>query len=83
MKLTTAHMVARLKAGYHPPEDNPLVCANCGAIRLPRGDFKPYFCRRHGFYVHSHGYCPFFSKECYEEPPPRPRSPFTQQDLAL
>lgn len=83
MKPTTAMIAARLKAGYHHPDDNPLICANCGAIHRPRGDFEPYYCRRHRFYVHSHGYCPAFSTEHYEEPPARPPSPFTQQEFSL
>ena len=72
----------KIRAGYRPPQENPLACINCGAIR----ERKPfscqlYFCRRHGFYVNSRGYCPSFSKDEYTPDGAPKRSPYWQPRL--
>lgn len=69
MKLQPDIIEARFRAGYRAPEDNPLVCARCSAIRRNGDKFTKFFCRRHKFYVHSRGYCPSFSNEPFVEKP--------------
>ena len=81
MKETPQIVEAKLRAGYRPPAENPLVCKNCGARKLPRESFKKYFCLRHKFYVHSCGYCPFFSTDKYIAPDEPKPSPFKQPEL--
>jgi hypothetical protein len=75
---------AKIRAGYRPPTENPLVCRNCGASGYNPTPFRHrYFCKRHQFYVHSRGYCPFFSTEKYvpqDAPKPKP-SPYKQPEL--
>ena len=73
---------AKIRAGYRPPQENPLVCMNCSAIRDRKPfSYKRYYCRLHGFYVNSHGYCPSFSTEPFVPPyAPKP-SPYTQPEL--
>ena len=73
---------AKIRAGYRPPQENPLICMNCGAIRHRKPfSFMRYFCLRHGFYVNSHGYCPSFDKEKYVAPDAPKPSPYKQQEL--
>lgn len=72
---------AKLRAGYRPPTENPLVCRNCGARKLPRECFQKYFCRRHNFYVHSNGFCPFFDTKEYVAPDTPKPQPFSQPEL--
>ena len=81
MKLTPQIIEAQYRAGYRPPVENKLVCKNCGARKIPRENFKKYFCRRHCFYVHSMGYCPAFSTEEYVPPDAPKPSPFKQPEL--
>lgn len=81
MKETPEIIEKRIRAGYRPPTENPLVCKNCGARKLPRGTFEKYYCLRHNFYVHSCGYCPFFSVEKYLPPNTPKPSPYKQPEL--
>lgn len=73
---------AKIRAGYRPPQENPLVCRNCGAAGYNPTPYRHrYFCARHQFYVHSCGYCPFFSVEKYI-PPDKPKpSPYKQMEM--
>ena len=80
MKLTPAIAIARKVAGYRPPVEDEMCCANCGARRLPREDFAPYYCLLHMFYVHSRGVCPKWQKEPYTAPAPK-KPAFTQEEL--
>jgi hypothetical protein len=43
--------------------------------------YKRYYCRLHGFYVNSHGYCPSFSTEPFVPPDAPKPSPYTQPEL--
>lgn len=73
---------ANIRAGYRPPQENPLVCMNCSAIRDRKPfSYKRYYCRLHGFYVNSHGYCPSFSTEPFVPPDAPKPSPYTQPEL--
>jgi hypothetical protein len=82
MKDTPQTIEAKLRAGYRPPAENPLVCKKCGAIRERKPfSFERYFCRRHGFYVNSCGYCPFFSTDKYVPPNAPKPSPYKQLEL--
>ncbi len=73
---------ATIRAGYRPPQENPLVCMNCSAIRDRKPfSYKRYYCRLHGFYVNSHGYCPSFSTEPFVPPDAPKPSPYTQPEL--
>ena len=81
MKITPAIAHAYIHAGYRSPDDNPLFCKNCGACRITKVfSNRTHFCRRHQFYVHALGSCPFCSAEEYVEPP-RKESPFVQDEL--
>ena len=80
MKLTPAIAIARESAGYRPPVENKMCCRYCGARRITREYFAPYYCLRHKFYVHSRGVCPMFSTEPYEPPAPK-KPPFVQEEL--
>ena len=81
MKITPAIAHAYIHAGYRSPDDNPLFCKKCGACRTVKISFnRTHFCRRHKFYVHAHGTCPFSSPDEYVEPP-RKKPPFTQDEL--
>lgn len=81
MKITTALAHAYLHAGYRSPRDNPLFCKNCGACREEKALSKnTHFCRRHHFYVHALGTCPFCSPDEYVEQPVK-KSPFVQENL--
>ena len=81
MKLTPQIVEAQFRAGYRPPVENKLVCKNCGARKLPRENFQKYYCRRHCFYVHSMGYCPYFSTAEYVPPDAPKPSPYKQPEL--
>lgn len=86
MKRTPEIIDAQIRAGYRPPEENPLVCRNCGASGYNDTPYRHcYFCKRHQFYVHSRGYCPFFSKEPFvpaDAPKPNPwKQPYLFKDL--
>ena len=81
MKTTPDVIAARIRAGYRPPEENPLRCDDCGAIRT-RHPAEHHYCRRHGFYVHADGFCPSFSTEPYKAPAER-RDPFKQEEFKL
>lgn len=73
---------AKIRAGYRPPQENPLVCMNCSAIRDRKPfSYKRYYCRMHGFYVNSHGYCPSFSTEPFVPPDAPKPSPYTRPEL--
>ena len=82
MKETPEIIEKRIRAGYRPPKENPLVCKNCGAVGFNPTPYRHcYFCKRHQFYVNSLGYCPFFSTEPFVPPDtPRP-SPYKQPEL--
>jgi len=74
----------RIRAGYRPPEENPLACKNCGAAGWNNTPYRHrYFCKRHQFYVSACGYCPFFSTEKYVPPAkPAPKPPrFKQMEM--
>ena len=82
MRDTPQVIEAKIRAGYRPPQENPLVCGNCTAIR----ERKPfscarYYCRRHKFYVNSRGYCPAFSTEPFVPPDAPKPSPYKQPEL--
>lgn len=79
MKDTAAIIESRLRAGYRAPQENPLACGKCGAIRKRYKRNKCY-CLRHGFYVHSRGYCPAFSAEPFV-PKPQTKPKFQQEEL--
>jgi len=78
---------AMIRAGYRPPEDNPLACRNCPSVSRKKdpkmtGCFvhsSRYFCRRHQFYVHSYGYCPSFGQPFTPKETKRP--PYKQEYL--
>lgn len=80
MKLTPAIAIARKIAGYRPPSEDKMCCRYCGAHRLTRKYFAPYYCVRHMFYVHSHGVCPAFDPQPYEPPKPK-KPPYTQEEM--
>lgn len=80
MKLTPAIAIARKIAGYRPPSEDKVCCRYCGAHRLTRKCFAPYYCLRHMFYVHSRGVCPSFDPKPYEPPAPR-KPPFVQEEM--
>ncbi len=84
MKDTPQIIEARIRAGYRPPQERPIICRNCGAAGFNPTPYRHrYFCKRSQFYVHSCGYCPAFSTEPYTPPPPpakRP-SPYNQPEL--
>lgn len=80
MKLSPDIAVARKVARYQPPVEDTACCKYCGAKRLTRAPFAPYYCRRHMFYVHSRGWCPSFDTKPYTPTMPKP-SPFTQQEM--
>lgn len=80
MKVTPAIAIARKLAGYRPPVEDEMCCKHCGAHRVTRDYFAPYYCLRNMFYVHSRGVCPKFSTEPFVEPEPK-KPPFTQQEL--
>ena len=46
MKISSEVIEARIRAGYRPPQENPLICKNCGAIRdrkeIARGWYAAY-----------------------------------------
>ena len=71
---------AKFRAGYRPPSEN-MFCMFCGAVGYNCETRKRYFCARHQFYVHSHGYCPAFGTERYVAPDAPKPSPFKQQYL--
>ena len=87
MKIMPEIQEAMIRAGYRPPEDNPLACRNCPSVTRkldPRmtGCFvhsSRFYCRRHHFYVHSLGYCPQFGKQFVEIPVKK--QPFRQEYL--
>ena len=87
MKIVPEIIEAMIRAGYRPPEDNPLACKNCPAVTRKKdsrmtGCFlhsSRYFCRRHKFYVHSYGYCPCFGKAFIESAVKK--QPFKQELL--
>ena len=80
--ITPEVMEARIRAGYRPPQENPLVCKNCGALRDRKEfSYERYYCRRHNFYVNSRGYCPFFSKDKFVLPDAPKPSPWKQPEL--
>ena len=83
MKLTPAIAIARKIAGYRPPAKDEMCCKTCGAHRITRKYFAPYYCLRHMFYVHSRGVCPKWRKEPYTPPapPPPPKPPFIQEEM--
>jgi len=58
MKITPEILDEMYRAGYRAPDENKLVCAKCPAVARNAGSASRYYCRRHGFYVHSSGYCP-------------------------
>ena len=80
MKLTPAIAIARETAGYRPPVESAICCANCGAVRAYPSMRRCYYCRRHMFYVHSRGVCPKFSTEPYAEPEQK-KPPFVQEEM--
>lgn len=80
MRDTAAITEARLRAGYRAPQENPLACKNCGAVRFYPSMRRCYFCKRHQFYVHSRAFCPAFSTDPYE-PKPQPKPKFQQEEL--
>ena len=83
MKLTPAIAIARKVAGYRPPAEDKVCCRYCGAHRITREYFAPYYCLRHMFYVHSRGVCPKFSTDPYVPPAPLPppKPPFVQEEM--
>ena len=83
MKVTPAIAIARKVAGYRPPVEDKTCCKYCGAHRLTRKNFAPYYCVRHMFYVHSRGLCPKFDTAHYNPPapPPPPKPPFIQEEM--
>ena len=82
MKLTPAMLIARKVAGYRPPVEDEVCCKHCGAKRTTREYFAPYYCLRHMFYVHSHGWCPAFDTRPYTPPAPK-KPPFVQTEMSF
>jgi len=80
MKLTPAIAIARETAGYRPPVESKMCCKYCGAHRLTRKYFAPYYYLRHDFYVHSHGVCPKFDTTPYT-PPAAKKPQFVQEEM--
>ncbi len=73
--------IAMSRAGYHPPVAEQYICKLCGAVGYNPTPYRhKYFCKRHQFYVHSHGMCPQWQKEKYE-PPQTKKQPFVQDSL--
>ncbi len=82
MKDTPQIVEAKIRSGYRSPIENPLVCKNCGAVGFTPTPYRHcYFCKRHHFYVHSHGYCPSFDTGKYIPPNTPKPSPWKQQEL--
>lgn len=75
--------IKQMQAGYRPPIACNCICMTCGAVGYtPDCKRKYYFCRRHQFYVHSHGICPSWSSEKFVPVKAKmPSSPYTQCDL--
>ena len=82
MKITSAILIARKVAGYRPPVEDDVCCKHCGASRHTTDHFVRYYCRRHMFYVHSHGWCPAFDTRPYTPPAPK-KPPFVQTEMSF
>ena len=53
MKDTPQIIEARIRAGYRPPQERPIICRNCGAAGFNPTPYRHrYFCKRNQFYVH-------------------------------
>ena len=83
MKDTTEIIEKRIRVGYRPPQENPLVCKNCGAVGFNPTPYRHrYFCKRHQFYVSACAFCPDFDKDEYVPPKNQPKpSPYKQPEL--
>lgn len=73
MKVQPETLEAMYHAGYRGPESNPLVCSKCPSVARSAAASSRFYCRRHGFYVHSLGYCPDHGKPLPGSAPLRSR----------
>ena len=78
MTITPAMALARREFGYRPPADDPYRCETCGACKK----YKQFYCLLGGFFVHSHGLCPRWTREPFaKEGKATPK--FVQEEMGL